>query len=89
VSGPGLQAEEEPGGRAPPSPLTGASVLEGGKALDLVQGYRAIGYARGEAPLRLRRANGRLTVDYDDVLRTLDHEPAPNRGDEFPEWVLR
>jgi hypothetical protein len=54
-----------------------------------LRGYRAIGYTRGEAPLGYAEPTDDLTVDYDDVLRTLDHESAPNRGDEFPEWVLR
>jgi hypothetical protein len=54
-----------------------------------LRGYRAIGYARGEAPLGYAEPTDDLTVDYDDVLRTLDHESAANRGDESPEWVLR
>jgi superfamily II DNA or RNA helicase len=45
-----------------------------------LRGYRAIGYARGEAPLGI--------VEYDeDVLRTLDHESATDRDDDFAEWV--
>jgi len=54
-----------------------------------LRSYRAIGYARGEAPLGYAEPADDLTVDHDDILRTLDHESAPNRGDEFPEWVLR
>jgi superfamily II DNA or RNA helicase len=54
-----------------------------------LRGYRAIGYARGEAPLGYAAPADDLIVDYDDVLRALDHESGPNRGDEFPEWVLR
>ena len=53
-----------------------------------LRGYRAIGYARGEAPLGYAESADDLIVDYDDVLRTLDHESGSNRDDEFPEWVL-
>ena len=53
-----------------------------------LRGYRAIGYARGEAPLGYAEPADDLIVDYDDAMRTLDHESAPNRDDEFPEWVL-
>ena len=53
-----------------------------------LRGYRAIGYGRGEAPLGYAEPADDLIVDYDDVLRTLNHESGSNRDDEFPEWVL-
>lgn len=42
-----------------------------------LRGYRAIGYARDEAPLGLREAQDDAVVEYDeDVLRGLeDQEP--------------
>jgi superfamily II DNA or RNA helicase len=50
--------------------------------------YRAIGYARGEAPLGYAEANDDLRSEYDDDVRPfLDHESATDRSDEFPEWV--
>lgn len=50
--------------------------------------YRAIGYARGEAPLGYAEPKEDLVVEYDDdVLRALDHESATDRDDEFAEWV--
>lgn len=53
-----------------------------------LRGYRAIGYARGEAPLGYAEPKDELVVEYDeDVLRVLDHESATNRDDEFDEWV--
>jgi len=53
-----------------------------------LRGYRAIGYARGEAPLGYAEPKDDLIVEYDeDVLRTLDHESATDRDDEFAEWV--
>jgi superfamily II DNA or RNA helicase len=53
-----------------------------------LRGYRAIGYARGEAPLGFTEAKDDPVVGYDeDVLRTLDHESATNRDDDFGEWV--
>jgi hypothetical protein len=53
-----------------------------------LRGYRAIGYARGEAPLGYTEPKDDLIVEYDDdVLRTLDHESATNREDDFAEWV--
>ena len=53
-----------------------------------LRGYRAIGYARGEAPLGYAEPGEDLTVEYDDdVIRTLDHESATDRSDEFAEWV--
>jgi superfamily II DNA or RNA helicase len=53
-----------------------------------LRGYRAIGYARGEAPLGYSEPKEDLIVEYDDdVLRTLDHESATDRGDDFAEWV--
>jgi superfamily II DNA or RNA helicase len=53
-----------------------------------LRGYRAIGYARGEAPLGYAEPKDDLIVEYDDdVLRALDHENATDRSDEFAEWV--
>ena len=52
-----------------------------------LRGYRAIGYARGEAPLGYAEPKEDLMVDYDDVLRVLDHESATNRDEDFAEWV--
>ncbi len=54
-----------------------------------LRGYRAIGYARGEAPLGYAEPKDDLIVEYDDddVLRALDHESATDRDDEFAEWV--
>jgi superfamily II DNA or RNA helicase len=48
-----------------------------------LRGYRAIGYARGEAPLGYAEPTDDLTVDHDDVLRALDHEFATDRGEEL------
>ena len=55
-----------------------------------LRGYRAIGYARDEAPLGYAEPNDDVIVEYEDdeVIRTLDHESATDRSDEFPEWVL-
>lgn len=53
-----------------------------------LRGYRAIGYARGEAPLGYAEPKEDLVIEYDlDVLRALDHESATDRGDDFAEWV--
>ncbi len=53
-----------------------------------LRGYRAIGYARGEAPLGYAEPRDDLFVEYDDdVLRVLDHELATDRDDDFAEWV--
>lgn len=53
-----------------------------------LRGYRAIGYARGEAPLGYAEPKNDLVVEYDeDVLRMLDHESATERDDDFLEWV--
>jgi superfamily II DNA or RNA helicase len=53
-----------------------------------LRGYRAIGYARGEAPLGYAEPKEDLMVEYDDdVLRVLDHESATDRGDDFAEGV--
>jgi hypothetical protein len=53
-----------------------------------LRGYRAIGYARGEAPLGYAEPGEDLIVEYDDdVIRTLDHESATDRSDELAEWV--
>ncbi len=53
-----------------------------------LRGYRAIGYARGEAPLGYAEPKDNLIVEYDDdVLRALDHESATDRSDDFAEWV--
>ncbi len=51
-----------------------------------LRGYRAIGYARGEAPLGYTEPTDDLTVDHDDVLRALDHEFATDRGEELDDW---
>ncbi len=48
-----------------------------------LRGYRAIGYARGEAPLGYTEPSDDLTVDQDDVLRSLDHEFATDRREEL------
>jgi superfamily II DNA or RNA helicase len=45
-----------------------------------LRGYRAIGYARGEAPLGYAEPKDDLVVEYDDEL-------AADRGDELAEWV--
>jgi len=47
-----------------------------------LRGYRAIGYARGEAPLGYAEPMDDLTIDPDDVLRVLDHESGPDRDDD-------
>ncbi|HEY1535262.1 MAG TPA: DEAD/DEAH box helicase family protein, partial [Polyangiaceae bacterium] len=47
-----------------------------------LRGYRAIGYARGEAPLGYGEPNEEFD---DDVLRVFDHESATDRGDGFGE----
>jgi superfamily II DNA or RNA helicase len=52
-----------------------------------LRGYRAIGYARGEAPFGYAEPSDDLIVDYDDVLGEHDHEWATDRSDEFHEWV--
>jgi superfamily II DNA or RNA helicase len=52
-----------------------------------LRGYRAIGYARGEAPLGYAEPKDDLIVEYDDVLRGLDHESATDRDDDFAEWL--
>ncbi len=49
-----------------------------------LRGYRAIGYARGEAPLGYAEPHEDLVVEYDDdVLASLDHESATDRDDGF------
>jgi superfamily II DNA or RNA helicase len=54
-----------------------------------LRGYRAIGYARGEAPLGyVEPTEDLLAESDDDVLRSLDHESATDRGDDFDDWVL-
>jgi superfamily II DNA or RNA helicase len=55
-----------------------------------LRGYRAIGYARGEAPLGYAEPGPGedLVAEYDDdVIRTLDHEFATDRSDEVAEWA--
>ncbi len=53
-----------------------------------LRGYRAIGYARGEAPLGFAEPKEDLIVEYDeDVLRTLDLESVTDGGDDVAEWV--
>lgn len=48
-----------------------------------LRGYRAIGYARGEAPL----GYGEPKEYDDDVLRVFDHESSTFRDDDFGEYV--
>jgi hypothetical protein len=49
-----------------------------------LRGYRAIGYARAEAPLGYGEPSDELIPEYDeDLLRALDHEFATNRDDDF------
>lgn len=45
-----------------------------------LRGYRAIGYARGEAPLGYGEPN---EEGDDDVLRAFDHDSATDRGEDF------
>jgi superfamily II DNA or RNA helicase len=53
-----------------------------------LRGYRAIGYARGEAPLGYAEPRDGRIVEYeDDVLRALDHESATFRDDDFGECL--
>ena len=53
-----------------------------------LRGYRAIGYARGEAPLGYAEPKGDLIVEYDDeVIHTPDHESAMDDGNEFADWA--
>jgi superfamily II DNA or RNA helicase len=52
-----------------------------------LRGYRAIGYARGEAPLGYAEAKEDLTIEYDGDLHEFDHEAATDRSDDFPEWI--
>ena len=47
-----------------------------------LRGYRAIGYARGEAPLGYGEPN---EADDEDLLRVFDHESATHRSEEFVE----
>jgi superfamily II DNA or RNA helicase len=48
-----------------------------------LRGYRAIGYARGEAPLGYAEPRGERLVEYDDdVLRVRDHEFATDWGED-------
>ncbi|HVW28091.1 MAG TPA: DEAD/DEAH box helicase family protein [Polyangiaceae bacterium] len=51
-----------------------------------LRGYRAIGYARSEAPLGYAEVQEDLIPEYDDVLRIFDHESATDRSDDFTEW---
>jgi superfamily II DNA or RNA helicase len=50
-----------------------------------LRGYRAIGYARGEAPLGYGEPN---EEDDGDVLRAFDHDSATDRGEDFAEEPL-
>ncbi len=53
-----------------------------------LRGYRAIGYARGEAPLGYAEPKEDLVVEYDEeVLHALEHESAVDDGDDLGEWV--
>jgi superfamily II DNA or RNA helicase len=52
-----------------------------------LRGYRAIGYARGEAPLGYAEPEDEAIVEYgDDVPRVLDHESATDRSEDFEGW---
>lgn len=52
-----------------------------------LRGYRAIGYARGEAPLGYAELQHEQIIEYDhDVLPTFDHEAATDWGDDAEEW---
>jgi len=52
-----------------------------------LRGYRAIGYARGEAPLGYAEPRDERIVEYDDdILRALDHHSATDWGDDAEEW---
>jgi hypothetical protein len=49
-----------------------------------LRGYRAMGYARGEAPLGYAEPKGDLVVEYDaDAFVAFDHESATDRDDDF------
>jgi superfamily II DNA or RNA helicase len=49
-----------------------------------LRGYRAMGYARGEAPLGYAEPKDELVVEYDaDILAALDHESATDRDNDF------
>jgi superfamily II DNA or RNA helicase len=49
-----------------------------------LRGYRAMGYARGEAPLGYAEPKGDLVVEYDaDAFVGFDHESATDRDDDF------
>ncbi|MNC87054.1 hypothetical protein D3C83_27500 [compost metagenome] len=51
-----------------------------------LRGYRAIGYARGEAPLGYAEPPNERIIEYeDDVLRTRDHESATDWGEDVEE----
>lgn len=43
-----------------------------------LRGYRAIGYARGEAPLGYAEAEGELAIEYDDELIEAAALPSPS-----------
>lgn len=50
--------------------------------------YRAIGYARDEAPLGYAGPKEDMIIEYDDdVLRALDHEAGTDRSDDLGDWV--
>jgi hypothetical protein len=52
-----------------------------------LRGYRALGYARGEAPLGDAEPKDEPVVEYDeDSLRVFDDEGAA-QGDDAAEWV--
>ncbi len=51
-----------------------------------LRGYRAMGYARGEAPLGFAEPEGDRFVEYDeDMLRALEHEAATDHDHDFAE----
>jgi superfamily II DNA or RNA helicase len=55
-----------------------------------LRGYRAIGYARDEAPLGYAEPREDAFVEHDEVLRVFDHESATDRSADFDdtEWEL-
>jgi superfamily II DNA or RNA helicase len=51
-------------------------------------GYRAIGYARGEAPLGYAESMNDLRVEYDeDMQHALEKESVTEQDDNFEEWI--
>lgn len=59
----------------------GVTMLE--RMFERLRGYRALGYARGEAPLGFAEAPAELLLEYDEeALRALDRvrDPVTTRG---------